>query len=180
MYTSSIIVILEIWWLNLRETKKKKKKKICANNILCIYLIFLIFCGWSLINPIWSCRPFIGTFLNKSGRGLITSHRFFSIYMAWDWLFPFYFPRTYVGYSSSSTVSQTWNTDTDVAELKLFNMTGAVSHSGKPPGSHWFTKPAVTNDHKQRQNKRKSPSHGLKARCPKSKCSQGHVFSEGF
>ena len=27
MYTSSIIVILEIWWLNLRETKKKKKKK---------------------------------------------------------------------------------------------------------------------------------------------------------
>ena len=168
-----------MWWLKSRETKKKKKK-LCASNILCIYLIFMLFCGWSLINPLWSCGPFIGTFLNKSSRALITSHRFFSIYMIWDGLFPFYFPRTYVGYSSPFTVSQTWNTDTDFTELKLFNMTGTVSHSGRPPGPHWFTKASVTNDHKQRQNKRKSPSHGLKARHPGSKCSQGNFFSEGL
>lgn len=112
----------------------------------------------------WSCGPFIGTFWINQAE-LSSFHIGFSQFIWYEMgYFHFTSPRTYVGYSSPSAVSQTWNTDTDVTELKLFNMTGTVSHSGRPPGPHWFTKASMTNDHKKRQNKRKSPSHGLKAR----------------
>lgn len=94
-----------------------------------------------MVNPIWSCGPFIHYLIEESR---LSTHRFsqiLSIFMTWVWLFLFYRNSLKEVMNSSNAYivrklqNQTWNIGVDVTKLKLLAMTCIVSHSWETTGT---------------------------------------------